>query len=99
MNGKYAIVNECDKPHRRLVAEKLKDGTFGYLIRHEEPNYKSYNGMNPERPHFLEDFGFTITKEGNQVFFEKTHESKATYKIGEVRQWQGEHYFSFKIVP
>jgi len=55
--------------------------------------------MNPERPQFLEDFGFKITEEGDQVFFEKTHESKATYKSGEVRQWQGEHSFSFKIAP
>ena len=89
MEKKFAIVNDCDKPCRRLVAECI-DGKFYYMARAEESLKANYDGMIPLNPTFLEDFGFEIRnlKETNSVIFLQKYKSKAKYEDGRIRQWQ-----------
>ena len=99
MKRKYAIVNDVDQPYRRLVTEII-DGKHFYMTREEEPQLKQYDGMTPERPAFLEDFGFVIKEvEGtNRIRFTKVNPSIVTYKDGKPRQWQGTNEFELPRV-
>lgn len=97
MNKKYAIVNDMDCPKPRLVTQII-DGKCYYMMRAVEDSLKQYDGMQPDRPTFLEDFGFKIIERQYQVDFIKVRESKATYKDGKIRHWQGELDFSLPKV-
>lgn len=100
---KYAILNEFDKPCPRLVAQ-LVNGKYYYLSRLEEPHMKGYDGMIPERPTDIQDFGFSILERGGIVHFTKTQDSVAFYKAphppeAEFRKWQDPStYFHYKMV-
>ena len=99
MKGKYAIVNDVDKPYRRLVTEVI-DGKHFYMARSEEVGLRQYDGMEPTQPTFLEDFGFVMKEiEGtNRIHFNKVGASTASYRDGKPRQWQGEFAFDLPKV-
>ena len=99
MNKKYAIVNDVDKPEPRLVTEVIK-GKHYYMMRsaEEETHLKQYDGMTPERPAFLEDFGFDIVEKKDCVNFSLVRLSIATYKHGGIRVWQDKKKFSLPKV-
>lgn len=100
MTKKYAIVNECDKPEPRMVTQVV-NGEHYYMMRStkEEAQLKQYDGMNPERPTFLEDFGFEIIEKRDYVQFSLIKESKATYKNGSLRVWQDSQHRSKFTLP
>jgi len=91
-NKKYAIVNDVDRPEGKLVTE-IVEGKHYYMSRYFDDSKKNYDGMQPRNPTFLEDFGFDIVEKEYQTEFIQTGESKATYKDGEQRRWQGEKEF------
>ena len=82
---KYCIINEYDQPCPRHIAQLIGD-TYTYMER----SLSHFNKLKPERPTNVEDFGFLILEdeEANTVTFTKVEESKATYKNGEIRDWQ-----------
>jgi hypothetical protein len=91
---KYFIVNDMDRPNKRCVTVKLKEGYFCYLDR----SFKEYDGMNPNKPTPLEEFGFDIKEEDGAIFFKRVKESTAKYKDGKCRPWQGEDEFSHQVL-
>lgn len=97
MLKKYAIVNDLDRPESRLVTQIINSKHY-YMMRSIEEDMKKYDGMNSIRPAFLEDFGFQIIERENQVDFKLVNDSRATYKSGEIRFWQGEKEFSLPKV-
>lgn len=98
-NKKYAIVNTIDCPQPRLVTQVI-DGKHYYMMRSVkgEEYLKQYDGMTPDRPTFLEDFGFKIDEKGSYVWFEQTEPSKATYEDGKPREWQDIKLFTLPRV-
>lgn len=95
---KYAILNEIDRPDRRMVVQII-DGKAYYMSRAEEPGMKAYDGMQPRtNTTSLEDFGFNILEREFQVDFTKTRDSVARYSDGQVREWQGPVEFSLPKV-
>ena len=89
MNKKYAIVNDVDKPERRLVTQVI-NGKHYYMLRStiKEAHLKKFDGMTSEHPTFLEDLGFEIIEKKDYVQFSLVRESIATYKNGTRRVWQ-----------
>ncbi len=82
---KFCIINEFDKPTPRHIAQLVGE-TYTYM----DKSLSHFNKINPERPTNIEDFGFLIIEDEIQknVTFKKIAESKATYKNGEIRDWQ-----------
>jgi hypothetical protein len=100
MKNKYVIVDEVDKPYKRLVAQYVasKRG-YCYMSQITEPLLKSYNGMTPKKPTCMLDFGFSITESEYEVRFEKNYEETATYSDGRIRKWQGSESFILPKLP
>ena len=98
MTSRFYIINEVDRPYARHVCELVNEGLC-YMSRSTNPSMASYDGMSV-RPDStpVEDFGFTIEDHGDQIAFTKTSDSKATYKDGKPRDWQGERYFTLDAV-
>ena len=90
---KYVIVNECDRPHGRLVAQVI-DGKAYYMQRHVEDYMKQYDGMDISRSTNVEDFGFEIIEDVSLVRFRFIGDGIAKYRDGSPREWQGEIYFT-----
>lgn len=98
MNPRFAIINTCDAPQRRMVCEYLDGVGYCYMARAMEPHLKMYDGMNPERPTSLEDFGFDIEISNNEALFRRTRTWVATYEDGMPRKWQDRVYpFEFSL--
>lgn len=85
---RFAIVNTVDGPCRKLVAEWVDRVGYCYMARTEYPYLKKFDGMRPERPTSIEDFGFAVLIRGNEATFTLALESVATYEDGLPRQWQ-----------
>ncbi len=98
---RFAIVNECDRPEPRLVAQQIA-GKFYYMSRFTEERMKSFDGMEPLSPTYLEAFGFECFPNSdvkNAIDFARLHPSKATYRHdGSIRLWQGADYFTLMLV-
>lgn len=98
MSKKYAIVNEIDCPDSRHVTQVI-DGKHYYMSRALDEGLKQYDGMTPDRPTFLEDFGFDIAEREFQVDFELNAGNRTSaYRNGGPRYWQGEKSFSLPKV-
>ena len=90
----FFIVNDTDRPQPSLVAYEREDGKLNYLDRTK----KSYDGMDKSRATPLEKFGIDwAPAEENAISFCKNRPSAAAYYSGELRQWQGEAYFSHEM--
>lgn len=87
---RFAIVDECDSPCRRNVAEWKEDIGYCYMARAEDEHLKRYDGMNPSRPTPIEDFGFAVLVRDDAATFLQAAPSTATYEDGTQRRWQGE---------
>lgn len=94
----YVIVNECDRPCERLVAQIVDDRAF-YMMRALDEKMKQYDGMDIRSATDVADFGFEIIEDASAVRFRKVDASKATYKNdGNIREWQGADYFMLPMV-
>jgi len=95
---KYAIVNDIDQPCKRLICE-LIDGLYYYMGRVQDPSLKRFDGMNPEAPTGLEEFGFIIEETGDRVQFDLPDIAfvSATYPDGKSRKWQDSFRLSFSL--
>lgn len=82
---KYCIINEYDQPCPRHIAELVGD-SYTYMDR----LLCRFTKMKPTRPTNIEDFGFLIIEdeENKMVTFKKVITSRATYKNGQIREWQ-----------
>ncbi len=85
---RFAIVNTCDAPDRRHVAEWIGGIGYCYMARSEDPHLKLFDGMLPTRPTSIEDFGFDPVLDRGDVLFARVRASVATYEDGAPRQWQ-----------
>ncbi len=96
-NKKYVIVNEFDLPCPKLVAEIIDNKCY-YMMRSIESSFKQYDGITSDRVTALQDFGFNITEQKNQVDFLLVRDNKATYEDGTKRIWRGKKRFSLPKV-
>lgn len=85
---KYAIVNCCDRPSLRLVAQWIDDVGYCYMAQSFFPELKKYNGMDNPHPTDMKNFGFEIIEASNGVLFRKIEQTKAKYDNGDFREWQ-----------
>lgn len=85
---KYAIVNHCDRPCLRLVAQWVPDVGYCYMAQSYFPELKQYNGMRHPKPTDVRDFGFEIIEGSNGAMFRKTGQTTARYDNGDWREWQ-----------
>jgi hypothetical protein len=88
----YYIVNEFDRPYERLIAAMGADGKLYYISRVDDPSLMRFDGMTAERATPLEDFGIRIEEDTpvqGKVTFTLVAESKALYRDGSPRRWQG----------
>lgn len=94
---KFYIVNDFDRPYKRLLCVEC-DGLLYYLDESLRVQYKAgFNGFDMSNAAPIEDFGFDITEDGDNLVFTKNRKSEATYKTnGCWRDWQGEFKFSIK---
>lgn len=85
---KYAIINTTDAPCFYHVAE-LVDGKYYYMARKDRPHLRQFDGMTPERPTSMGEFGFAVLHRTGRVYFRKIADSIATYEDGVPRRWPG----------
>ena len=99
IDRRFVIVNTCDSPSRRNVAELVEGVGYCYMAREQEPYLKQFDGMNPSRPTPITDFGFTVDQIADgQVYFRRVSKSMATYEDGKPRMWQDvRHNESFNL--
>lgn len=94
---RFAIVNDCDRPYSRLVAEFIPErGGYCYLAQGNanDKRLKVHDGMLPYFPTAIEDFGIEVDDSfPNHYVFKVVRDSTATYRDGLLRQWQGEDTF------
>ena len=96
--NEYYIINEIDRPDADHVVQKINDrGECCYI---SERLKKWATLQLRDNSTNMKDFGFDIDeiiKSGIKVtMFTKQRASKATYRDGEIRQWQGEPVFTLK---
>ena len=87
----FAILNEIDGPYRKMVVQWCHD-RGGYCYLHRGDGKSRYDGMQAGemlgKPTPIEDFGFDVDLSyQGVVLFERTRESRATYKDGKPRNW------------
>ena len=87
MKPKYAIVNETDQPCAKHICQ-LVNGKYYYMARKAYPELKRFDGMRPDRPTSMQEFGFAVLERGNTVTFVRVASSVAKYHDGETRKWQ-----------
>jgi hypothetical protein len=92
-SGRFYIVNDCDRPEPRLIAEKI-DGKLWYLNNEIRERFPA---MPMERATPLEDFGFDLWIENGRLFGKPARESTAKYSDGKPRRWQGEVIFIINL--
>jgi hypothetical protein len=85
---RFVILNDYDRPERRLVAQWVPGTGYCYMNRVEEPRLKQYDGVTATRPTNMEDFGFGIVVRGSAVTFGMVGGNIATYADGRGRPWQ-----------
>jgi hypothetical protein len=94
MSGLY-IVNVFDCPSEEHLAEKRSNGKF-YYVHPSLRKEKRYHGMTPENPTPVEDFGLIVERSGGRVAGVLAGESRAVYRDGRPRKWQGRESFEFR---
>lgn len=92
INPRFAIINTCDAPCRRMVCQYVPKIGYCYNARSLEPHLKNYYGMEPGNPTSLEDFGFDILVVGELAVFTRNRECIATYEDGKHRPWQDRNH-------
>ena len=94
MRPRFVIVNTCDRPERRLIAEWVD--SVGYCYMADRKNLKAFDGMTPKDPTPIEAFGFTAYVGKHEAIFEPGGPVTSVYEDGEPRAWQGQDG-SFKL--
>ncbi len=96
---RFAIINTFDAPCLKMVCE-LVGGKYYYMARAYDPRLKSFDGMLPDRPTSMEDFGFDVLVVRAEAYFSKVRPSTATYEDGKPRVWQDQYKteFTHKLV-
>lgn len=92
----FVIVNDCDCPDERHIAQRLADGRCFY-IHPDLCRRKEFWGMRPRRPTPLEDFGIHVEVVSGVLSGKMTGGSVAVYHDGEPRRWQGRKEFQFRV--
>ncbi len=85
---RFAIMNTCDAPQRRMVCEWVPRVGYCYMMRNMEPHMKVYDGMKPPKPTAIQDFGFDVDIMNGEAIFQSFRPSSATYEDGKMRDWQ-----------
>jgi hypothetical protein len=92
--SRFYIVNSCDRPDEKHIAEKRRNGLFYYIhpaLRHERRYWK----MNPLNPTPVFDFGISIEIENGMIRGSLVSPSVAKYGDDRTRKWQGSDSFTF----
>lgn len=88
---RFAIVNTCDGPYKRMVCEWVDGVGYCYMDRIHDESLKKFDGMTPSRPTGMEVFGFRIVVGEKVAAFVQVSESSATYEDGKPRRWHDHH--------
>jgi hypothetical protein len=88
------ICDDADKPCHWLLGELQPTGNFKYTAHRISKICKPFP---PRNLTSLKEFGFiSIYNKGlDQFEYKKTKDSKAQYKDGKPRVWQGQEQFSY----
>lgn len=91
---RFAIINTCDAPQRRMVCEYIKGVGYCYMSRETNTHLKFYDGMTASRPTAMEKFGFMVEYDNHvrEVKFTRIATSTATYEDGKPRDWQDRNF-------
>ena len=84
---RFAIINTCDGPYKRMVCEWVEGFGYCYMNRLIDKSLKRFDGMTPKRPTSMEDFGFSVIVGEKVAAFCQTAASSATYEDGQPRRW------------
>jgi len=96
---RFVIVNDVDRPYQELVAQDI-NGKCYHMMR-SVPGYeykKKYDALPSDAATDLEDFGFKILIREGCASFHLMKPSKAKYKDGSLREWQGLCMFELPLV-
>ncbi len=85
-NYKFVIVNDMDRPDKYHVAQIVGKDKAAYL--HTDLRNHEKMTLNTQTTN-IEKFGFYVKVINDVAWFVKTENSKATYKDGRTREWQG----------
>ena len=91
----FFIVNQVDRPCERLIAERRGDKLF--YVHPELAGKKEYHGMSMNDAVDVQDFGFELVVEGNELRGTQVYDSRAIYPDGKGRRWQGSQQFSIPL--
>ncbi|RLB66448.1 MAG: hypothetical protein DRH08_06180 [Deltaproteobacteria bacterium] len=95
----FFIINDVDRPDADHVVQKLNDkGECRYISQ----RLKHWGKMQlNEESIDMRDFGFDVDEivetKVKAMMFTKQRKSKATYRDGSVREWQGDPVFSLLL--
>lgn len=93
--NRFYIVNECDRPCARLIAERIQDGKLSYINTELRKQYPSMS-MKYATP--LESFGIEFIISGGFLIGGLIRDSKAKYRDGGARHWQGGDSFCVEYI-
>ena len=88
----FRIVNDADRPSESFIAELREDEKL-YYISAGLRDQKAFWGMNADQSTPVEDFGIRLEIRNGALFGEAVASSKAKYRDGRVRRWQGRQHF------
>ena len=85
---RFVIINTCDAPIRKHIAEWVDGVGYCYMSRSSLPYLKKFDGMKPAEPTPIEYFGFDVFVGEKEATFVPARESAAVYEDGKPRKWQ-----------
>ena len=88
----FYIPNDIDRPCEDHIAERWEDGRL-YYVSSDLRNRKEYYGMELFPATLVEQFGITLEIKNGALWGEQVSSSKAKYRDGRVRRWQGSQHF------
>lgn len=92
----FFIVNDHDRPSEHHLAERRADGKF-YYVHPDLWDVKAFHGMTPTSPTPVKEFGITVEIRHGLLRGDNEFDSRATYRDGRPRRWQGARRFSFSF--
>jgi hypothetical protein len=103
MTPEFYIINDVDRPDQRHVCQTINKDNLEY-IHHDLKNWNADIGYpftltyNKQATNLL-TFGFDITIKKGKAEFTKVRSSRAKYKDGTHRPWQGSTIFTLDLKP
>ena len=93
----FRIVNDVDRPSEELIAKLAPDGKLYYLHPTLAGNANFAKGMDASESTSVEEFGVELQLRGRKLYGHRLGASRAKYRNGNPRYWQGAASFSLEL--